>query len=147
MYCGEVFLIKVALCICVLLFLYGVYLIILPIHKKHTYLKFENMYRTGELFNIYDFDVHWGSDSTTYVCVGEEYVIFGITEEDVNYDGYSVRAVHRRNLYDADMYREDYQRSYGDTLDFAFYILAYRYRRYGKEIVNYYDVSYELGKS
>ena len=30
------------------------------------------------------------------------------------------------------------------TIDFVFYIVAYRYRRYGKEIVNYYEVSYEL---
>lgn len=42
------------------------------------------------------------------------------------------------------MYEEDYHRSYGSVLDFVFYIVAYRYRRYGKEIVNYYEVSYEL---
>ena len=47
-------------------------------------------------------------------------------------------------LYEADMYKEDYHRSYGIVLDFVFYIVAYRYRRYGKEIVNYYEVSYEL---
>ena len=42
------------------------------------------------------------------------------------------------------MYEEDYLRSYGSVLDFVFYIVAYRYRRYGKEIVNYYEVCHKL---
>lgn len=116
----------------------------LPYIKLKTYLRFESMYRTGELFNSCKYDVYWSADSTTYVSVGEKYVVFGITEEYDNYDGYSVRVVHKRNLYEADMYKEDYHRSYGSVLDFVFYIVAYRYRRYGKEIVNYYEVSYEL---
>lgn len=28
--------------------------------------------------------------------------------------------------------------------DFVFYIVAYRYRMYGKEIVNYYEVCHKL---
>lgn len=32
----------------------------------------------------------------------------------------------------------------GSVLDFVFYIVAYRYRRYGKEIVNYYEVCHKL---
>lgn len=116
----------------------------LPNIKLKTYLRFENMYHNGELFNASNFDVYWNADNTTYVCVGEKYVVFGITEEDTNYDGYSVRVVHKRNLYESAMYEEDYLRGYGSVLDFVFYIVAYRYRRYGKEIVNYYEVSYEL---
>ena len=27
---------------------------------------------------------------------------------------------------------------------FVFYIVAYRYRRYGKEVVNYYEVCHKL---
>lgn len=144
MFTCEIFLIQIALCICVVLLVYGLYNLLHPIRKRMAYVKFESMYRTGELFNSCKYDVYWSADSTTYVSVGEKYVVFGITEEDDNYDGYSVRVVHKRNLYEADMYEEDYHRSYGSVLDFVFYIVAYRYRRYGKEIVNYYEVSYEL---
>lgn len=42
------------------------------------------------------------------------------------------------------MYEEDYLRSYGSVLDFVFYIVAYWYRMYGKEIVNYYEVCHKL---
>lgn len=52
--------------------------------------------------------------------------------------------VHKRNLYESAMYEEDYLRSYGSVLDFVFYIVAYRYRRYGKEIVNCYEVCHKL---
>lgn len=144
MFTCEIFLIQIALCICVVLLVYGLYNLLHPIRKRMAYVKFESMYRTGELFNSCKYDVYWSAYSTTYVSVGEKYVVFGITEEDDNYDGYSVRVVHKRNLYEADMYEEDYHRSYGSVLDFVFYIVAYRYRRYGKEIVNYYEVSYEL---
>ena len=144
MFTCEISLIQVALCICVVLFIYGLYQLMLPYIKLKTYLRFEGMYRNGELFNSCKYDVYWSADSTTYVSVGEKHVVFGITEEDDNYDGYSVRVVHKRNLYEADMYKEDYHQSYGSVLDFVFYIVAYRYRRYGKEIVNYYEVSYEL---
>lgn len=33
------------------------------------------MFYTGELFNTSNFDVYWSADNTTYVSVGEEYVI------------------------------------------------------------------------
>lgn len=88
-----------------------------------------------------NFDVYWSADNTMYVSVGEEYVIFGITDAE---DGHSVMAIHKRNLYEADMYEEDYQRRYDGVLDFVFYIIAYRYRRYGKEIVNFYEVCHKL---
>lgn len=113
----------------------------LPSVKLKTYLKFDTMYHNGELFNTSNFYVYWSADNTAYVCVGAKYIIFCITDAD---DGHSVMAIHKRNLYEADMYEEDYQRRYGDVLDFVFYIVAYRYRRYGKEIVNYYEVCHKL---
>lgn len=140
----EILLIQLAFVICVICLCYGLYQLILPNMKLKTYLHFENMYHNGELFNASNFDVYWSADNTTYVSVGEKYVVFGITEEDTNYDGYSVRVVHKRNLYESAMYEEDYLRSYGSVLDFVFYIVAYRYRRYGKEIVNYYEVCHKL---
>lgn len=112
--------------------------------KLKTYLRFENMYHSGELFNASNFDVHWSADNTTYVSVGEEYVVFGINDKDTSYDGHSVRVIHKRNLYESAMYEEDYLRSYDSVLDFVFYIVAYRYRRYGKEVVNYYEVCHKL---
>jgi len=116
----------------------------LPNIKLKTYLRFENMYHNGELFNASNFDVYWSADNTTYVSVGEKYVVFGINDQDTSYDGYSVRVIHKRNLYESAMYEEDYLRSYGSVLDFVFYIVAYRYRRYGKEVVNYYEVCHKL---
>ena len=49
--------------------------------KLKTYLRFENMYHNGELFNASNFDVYWSADNTTCVSVGEKYVVFGITEK------------------------------------------------------------------
>jgi hypothetical protein len=137
----EIYLIQFALIICVICLCYGLYQLILPSVKLKTYLKFDNMYHSGELFNTSNFDVYWSADNTTYVSVGEDYVVFGITDAD---DGHSVMAIHKRNLYEEDMYEDDYQRRYDGILDFVFYIIAYRYRRYGKEVVNYYEVCHKL---
>lgn len=140
----EILLIQLAFVICMFCLCYGLYQLMLPYIKVKIYLRFENMYHSGELFNASNFDVYWSADNTTYVSVGEEYVVFGINDKDTSYDGHSVRVIHKRNLYESAMYEEDYLRSYDSVLDFVFYIVAYRYRRYGKEVVNYYEVCHKL---
>jgi len=127
--------------------IYTVYKITLPNRLLREYLLFDAKYYNGELFDISVYDMYYCVTGDTYVCVSDDYVIFGITENHLYYDGHSVMYVYKRCPEEIDKYRflygRDYQSVYGvDGLDFLFYVVAYRHLRFGEKIVSYNQIHY-----
>ena len=142
-------LLYIALFICLIGLIYSVYKITLPNQLLRKYLLFDAKYYNGELFDTSIYDIYYCVTGDTYVCVSDDYVIFGITENHLYYDGHSVMYVYKRCPYEINKYRflygRDYQSVYGvDGLDFLFYVVAYRHHRFGEEIVSYNQIHYLL---
>lgn len=140
-------LLYIAFFICLIGLIYSVYKITLPNQLLRKYLLFDAKYYNGELFDTSIYDMYYCVTGDTYVCVSDDYVIFGITENHMYYDGHSVMYVYKRCPEEIDKYRflygRDYQSVYNvDGLDFVFYIITYRHLRFGEKIVSYNQIHY-----
>lgn len=146
---GINFMLYLAFFICLIVLIYSIYKITLPNQLLREYLLFDAKYYNGELFDTSICDVYYCVTGDTYVCVSDDYVIFGITESHLYYDGHSVMYVYERcqdeiGTYQL-LYGRDYESVYNEEgLDFLFYVVAYRHYRFGEEIVSYNQIHYLL---
>nr|DAJ83317.1 MAG TPA: hypothetical protein [Bacteriophage sp.] len=81
------------------------------------------------------------NDRGNFVYLGRKYVIFGLDNACVDYEGYPIMVVHKRNRELEDSYKG----VISDTSPLHFYMFVYRYKAdESGELVNYFRIKHML---